>query len=115
KSDTLKQFRKTDGLASDFIVCLHADTDGGLWVGSSDNGLTRSKKGKFVVLSTAQGLPNPIICQIVDDGAGNLWIGTLGGIVRASKVDLNLCADGLVDSVRFLSYGKAEGLSSPTC
>ena len=44
-----------------------------------------------------------------------MWIGTLGGIVRASKVDLNLCADGLVDSVRFLSYGKAEGLSSPAC
>jgi signal transduction histidine kinase len=29
--------------------------------------------------------------------------------------DLNRCADGIVPSVRFLSYGKAEGLLAETC
>jgi signal transduction histidine kinase/ligand-binding sensor domain-containing protein len=115
KGNTLKQFRKTDGLGSDFIICLYADRDGALWLGSSDNGLTRFKDGRFAVISTAQGLPNAIITHVVDDGAGNLWIGSLGGILRASKADLNRCAEGAVKMVRFLSYGKAEGLSSPTC
>lgn len=115
KGDTLKQFRKTDGLGSDFIVCLYADPDGSLWLGSSDNGLSRLKDGRFATISTVQGLPNPIICHVLDDGAGNLWIGSLGGILRASKTDLNRCADGRFNSVRFLSYGQAEGLSSSTC
>ena len=116
KGTTLKQFRRSDGLASDFIVALYADPDEGtLWVGSSDNGLTRLKDGRFSVISTTQGLPDTIICHVVDDGAGNLWIGCDSGILRATKADLNRCADGLVGSVRFLSYGKAEGMSSPSC
>jgi signal transduction histidine kinase/ligand-binding sensor domain-containing protein len=115
KDDTLKQFRKADGLGSDFIVCLYADPEGPLWLGSSDNGLTRLKDGRFTVISTAQGLPSPIICHLVDDGAGNLWMGSLGGILRAGKADLNHCADGRFARVPFLSYGQAEGLSSQNC
>lgn len=115
RGHTLKQFRKADGLGSDFIVCMYADQDGALWLGSSDNGLTRLKDGRFAVISTSQGLPNPIMCHLVDDDAGNLWLGSLGGILRASKADLNRCAEGQVGSVRFLSYGPAEGLRSQTC
>jgi signal transduction histidine kinase len=35
--------------------------------------------------------------------------------LRASKADLNRCADGELKSVRCLSYGKAEGLASEKC
>lgn len=110
-----RQFRKPDGLGGDFIVSLYADADATLWIGTSDNGLTRLKNGKFSVISTTNGLPTRIISHIVDDGAGNLWLGSHRGILRASKAELDRCADGLTASVRFLSYGKAEGLSSEIC
>lgn len=115
RGETLKQFRKTDGLGSDFVICLYADSDGTLWIGTSDNGVTRLQNGRFRNIHSEQGLPNRVICHIVDDGAGNLWLGSHAGILRASKAELNHCADGIIHSVHFLGYGKAEGLASLTC
>jgi len=115
KDGDVKQFRKTDGLGSDFIVCLYATSDDTLWIGSSDRGLTRFKQGRFATISSAQGLPSDIICNIVDDGRGYLWMGSHRGILRASRSELDRCADGLTNSVPFLSYGQAEGLASEMC
>ena len=115
KDGALKQFRRPDGLSSDFVLALHAEADGTLWIGTSDNGLCRLRQGKFATISVEQGLLASIISQIADDGAGNLWMGSHHGILRASKADLNRCADGELKSVRCLSYGKAEGLASQKC
>jgi signal transduction histidine kinase/ligand-binding sensor domain-containing protein len=115
KDDTLKQFRKTNGLSSDFVLSLYAETDGTLWIGTSDNGLCRLRGGHFATISTPQGMLASIISQIADDGAGNLWLGSHQGILRVSKADLNRCADGQAASVRCLSYGKAEGLATLKC
>jgi len=115
KDGALKQFRKQDGLSSDFVLALYAEADGTLWIGTSDNGLCRLREGKFATISTAQGLLASIISQIADDGAGNLWMGSHHGILRASKADLNRCANGEAKSVRCLNYGRAEGLASQRC
>jgi len=115
KDGALKQFRKQDGLGSDFVQCLLADKDGTLWIGTSDNGLVRWRKGKFASIAARQGLPSRSLSHLVDDGAGNLWMGSHNGILRATKVDLNRCAEGQSPSVRCLHFGKAEGLASPTC
>jgi signal transduction histidine kinase/ligand-binding sensor domain-containing protein len=116
KDGKVKQFGTRDGLGGKSVECLYAEQDGSaLWIGTSDNGLTRFKDGKFAVITTTNGLPTGVINQIVDDGVGNLWLGSLRGILRASKADLERCADGQVNKVRFLTYGKAEGLSSSLC
>lgn len=115
KDGTLKQFRKADGLGSDFVHCLLADADGTLWIGMTDNGLCRMRDGSFATISLDQGLPNSTITQIVDDGTGHLWLGSHRGILRGSKADLHRCADGKSRKVQFLRYGKAEGLASQTC
>lgn len=115
KDGVLRQFRKANGLGSDFVLTLYAEADGTLWIGTSDNGLCRLREGRFATISTPQGLLSSIISQIADDGVGHLWLGSHRGILRASKADLNRCADGEVKSVRCLSYGKAEGLASPRC
>ncbi|MCX6926581.1 MAG: triple tyrosine motif-containing protein, partial [Verrucomicrobia bacterium] len=115
KHGALKQFRNRDGLSSDSVLALYAEPDGSLWIGTSDNGLCRLREGRFASVSDPQGLLTSIISQIVDDGAGNLWMGSHRGILRASKADLNRCADGVVESVHCLGYGKAEGLASQKC
>jgi ligand-binding sensor domain-containing protein/signal transduction histidine kinase len=115
KGGALEQFRKTDGLSSDFVLALHAEADGTLWIGTSDNGLCRLKRGKFATISVPQGLLDSIISQIADDDAGNLWMGSHHGILRASKAELNRCADGDTKLIRCLNYGKAEGLASQKC
>lgn len=115
KDGVLKQIRKKDGLSGDFVVSLCPEEDGTLWVGTSDNGITRLKNGRFDIISTSQGLPTPIVTHLVDDGEGNLWIGSHAGILRASKAELNRCADGASSLVNFLGYGKSQGLASPIC
>jgi signal transduction histidine kinase/ligand-binding sensor domain-containing protein len=115
QGDSIRQFRKQDGLGSDFVICLYADPDGTIWAGTSDNGLTRFRNGTFSSISLGQGLPSSVISHIVDDGTGHLWFGSHAGILRASKDDLNRCADGAIASVHWLGYGKAEGLASQTC
>ena len=51
----------------------------------------------------------------MDDGAGNFWMGSDRGILRAGRLDLHRCADGAVKSIQCLSYGKSEGLASLMC
>ena len=115
KNGTVRQFRRSDGLSSDFVQCLKVEKGGRLWVGTFGGGLTRLNQGKFASVSTAQGLPNDVICDIEDDGHGFFWFSSHGGIFRVSKQLLNQCADGLTNSVRCLSYGKGDGLPTLEC
>ena len=107
-------YRKSDGLASDFVTCLHLDDAGGLWIGTS-GGLSRFKDERWFTLKAEQGLPNNVICDIEDDGRGSFWIGSHGGILRVSKQELNRCADGQIASAHFQAYGMGDGLPTPEC
>lgn len=114
KHGKLTQLRKGAGMVSDFVQCLYADHDGTLWIGTTDVGLARLKNGKISVIGSQQGLPSEAMSHIVDDEIGHLWIGARG-IIRASKDDLNRCADGLAPSVSSLIYSRAEGLPVSGC
>jgi signal transduction histidine kinase len=102
-------------LPSDYINCLHFDTEGALWIGTFDGGLCRLKDGKFSVIDRAQGLPNSVIGDIEDDGHGHFWMSSHGGILRASKAELDTCADGKIATVNFLAYGVNDGLPTIEC
>lgn len=116
KDGALRQYRKSDGVGSDFVLCLEAEPDGSLWFGTSDNGIGRLKNGVFGFVSAARGLRLGAISHLVDDGAGHLWIGTQQGILRVSKSDLERCLSlGASSPLHTLSFGKAEGLASLNC
>ena len=111
----IRQFHQSDGLASDYVNCLHFDADGALWIGTFDSGLCRLKNGKFSVIDRAQGLPSSVIGDIEDDGHGFFWMSSHGGIIRASKAELNDCADGKNKTVNWLTYGVNDGLPTIEC
>jgi len=69
------------------ISALLASTNGGLWVGSSSHGLAwRSPAGDWKLFSsTTNGLANDDIGSLVEDGLGNLWIGSYEGLVRVEQ------------------------------
>jgi signal transduction histidine kinase/ligand-binding sensor domain-containing protein len=108
----LRLLRKSDGLSSDFVQFLHPDSDGSLWIGTFGGGLNRLKEGHFSAIGTAQGLSDDIICWMEDDGLGNFWVSSHAGIMRLNKLELNLCADGNLSSVKCFSLGKGDGLST---
>jgi signal transduction histidine kinase/ligand-binding sensor domain-containing protein len=111
---TLRQFRRSDGLSSDFVRCLHLASDGTLWIGTF-NGLNRLKDGRFVAITKKQGLSDDIICAIEDDGRGYFWLSSHSGIMRVSQTELNRCADGQVTQLHCLTYGRSDGLPTLEC
>ena len=115
KNGTIHQFRRKDGLSSDFVQCLHFDSEGTLWIGTSGGGLNRLKRGCFAAITSTQGLANDVICNIEEDDHGYLWLSSHGGIMRLSKSGLNRCADGVTNRVDCLSYGRGEGLPTLEC
>lgn len=113
RDGTVQQFRRADGLCSDFVQCLHLETDGTLWVGTYA-GLNRFKEGQLTTITTEQGLPNNTICDIRRDGDW-FWISSHGGIVRVDAGELNRCADGETNQIHCLSYGLSDGLPTLQC
>jgi len=110
----LRQYRRADGLASDFVQCLHLDSNGALWIGTI-GGLNRLQAGKFATITKKQGLPDDTICAIEDDGRGFFWISSHGGILRVDQAELNHCAAGQIRQVHCLTYGLSDGLPTLEC
>jgi len=112
---TGEAYRVPDRWGGQPIWSLYADPQGTIWVGTFRGGLLRFKNGQFTRFMAAQGLPNDVICQILPDHQGNLWLGSYGGIFRASRVDLNAYAEGRADSVAWVTYGRLDGLPTLEC
>ena len=115
KNGMLQRFRRSDGLASDYIQCLRLDDEGALWIGTFGGGLSRLKDGRFSIIGKDQGLPDGVICDIEDDRNGYYWMSSHNGIIRANLSELNRCADGQIKEVHCLTYGISDGLPALEC
>jgi signal transduction histidine kinase len=115
QNGAVKQFRSQDGISSDFVQCLHLDTNGALWIGTYGGGLDRFQNGHFSTIGIAQGLPSNFICGLEQDNRGNFWISSHGGIFRIQNAELNQCADGRILSVHPLVYGLGDGMPTMEC
>lgn len=65
------QISTNSGLSNDFILSLHVDRDGDLWVGTDGGGLNRVKKPLFEVMDSSRGLVAQAVSADANDG---LWI-----------------------------------------
>ena len=110
----LRWFRTQDGLASDYVTCLHRDDSGSLWIGTA-GGLSRLKHGFLATIKQKQGLPDEHICEIEEDGFGFFWMSSHNGIIRVSKADLDRCANGQTIKITCLTYGLGDGMPTLEC
>lgn len=94
---------------------LYCDAEGVLWIGTLGGGLLRFEDGRFTRFSTAEGLPNDHVCQVLEDELGYLWLGTRGGIVRVPKRDLTAFARGQTEGISWSSYGRFDGMPTIEC
>jgi ligand-binding sensor domain-containing protein/signal transduction histidine kinase len=113
--DELITFNKQSGPVKGQVRALYEDRDGVIWIGTYDGGLSRYKDGKLTNYTTADGLFNNGVFQILEDGLGNLWISCNLGIYRIIKQQLNDFADGKIKTVTSIVYGKSDGLINPEC
>jgi signal transduction histidine kinase/ligand-binding sensor domain-containing protein len=115
KDGRIQYFHKADGLASEYIGCLHLEADDTLWIGTLGGGLNRFKHGRFTTIGIEQGLPNGFIAHIEDDGMGFFWMSSHNGLIRVPKAGLNARADGMTNDVQFRSYGLSDGMPTLRC
>ena len=91
------------------VSCLLVDRDGVLWVGTSGHGLARWENGKWSVCSTIHGgLVSDSIGYLLDDAAGNLWLGSYEGLLRISKKSAADFAAGVVKTIACRTFFTRE-------
>ncbi|MFN4234454.1 MAG: two-component regulator propeller domain-containing protein [Bacteroidia bacterium] len=89
----IKKYTTFEGLSSNAVFCLYFDKAANkLWIGLnngginclnlSDNSIKQYKKQKN---NSSNSISNNTVTCIFDDGAGNLWIGTRGGLNKFDK------------------------------
>ena len=81
--------RNPDSLRDNFVQTLHTDPSGRLWIGTQAGGLSRYDpiNDNFVHYSNETGR-SADITAIIDDGAGGLWIGGMGGLQHLDRDDI---------------------------
>jgi signal transduction histidine kinase/ligand-binding sensor domain-containing protein len=92
------------------IRCLATTEDGSVWIGYAGFGVGRLKDVRLSSITTAQGMSDDYISQIIDDRRGWLWFGGSRGIFKVRQRELNDVADGRSGRVRSIVYERGEGM-----
>jgi signal transduction histidine kinase/ligand-binding sensor domain-containing protein len=62
--------------------CLFRDRNGGLWIGTTDQGLLHMHQGRTDRFTRADGLSSNTVSSIFEDREGNIWVATVDGLDR---------------------------------
>ena len=114
KTGSCRHLGKVDGLASEAIRTLYPDAEGALWIGTVGDGLSRWSDGRIANFTPHEGLPEEI-SEILEDDAGNLWLGSSSGIACINQTSLSELASGKITSVYPRLFGRADGMLSEEC
>jgi signal transduction histidine kinase/streptogramin lyase len=95
------------------IWSLLPDADGGIWIGTFRGGLLRLRDGQFTRYTTDHGLPSNVICQILDDDAGRLWVGSSNGVFHVAKSALAQARGAA--AIPLVRFGRSDGLPTLEC
>ena len=95
------------------VRCLHTTPEGSLWIGYADHGIGWLKNGRYARLTTAEGLPDNTISQIVSDVSGALWAASNRGLFRMALPEAVAVAEGRKAKVLSTLFGREEGLPNP--
>ncbi len=79
-----------------------------VWMGTLGSGLLRWHEGKLSGYHVKDGLYDNRIYSVLDDGRGNLWMGSSKGIFRVNRDELDQLADGKIRRVHSLPFSTGQ-------
>jgi signal transduction histidine kinase/ligand-binding sensor domain-containing protein len=94
------------------IRSMLLDPAGVLWLAAERDGLIRIEGNQPFVHDASKGMPQSLLYQLLEDDAGDVWIGTHNSIVRVSRSSLDAVAAGQrsgVDAVSFETLDRRSG------
>jgi signal transduction histidine kinase/ligand-binding sensor domain-containing protein/DNA-binding response OmpR family regulator len=108
----VRHFGTADGLPSDWVIAIHEDDRGVVWLGTTD-GLALWRDGKLVSLARFGGPLRETIMQLLEDDARQIWFTTNKGLMSVPRAALDSLAAGGTSMPAFQVYGVADGLRTP--
>lgn len=83
-------------IPSNYVTCTFVDKDGGVWIGTKDNGISycgteQNLFGKYVMSDDGVPLRGAIVRGLAEDGFGHIWVATeQRGLFRYDMTDGSL-------------------------
>ena len=110
-----------DGLPSDLVRSLYADSGGWLWIGTEGRGLARldprswgenapRADRRIVRIGARDGLLDETIHQILPDDFGRVWMSGNRGIFWVARAELDAFVAGKAAYVHATAYTERDGL-----
>jgi signal transduction histidine kinase/ligand-binding sensor domain-containing protein/HPt (histidine-containing phosphotransfer) domain-containing protein/ActR/RegA family two-component response regulator len=109
------RFTVPPGLARTWIWATREDKDGVLWIATNGRGLCRLQDGRLQCFTRRDGLYDDAPYQILEDGAGDLWLPAARGLSSVRKADLDAFAAGRQRTLPARVFGTADGMRSAAC
>lgn len=98
-------------LRGERVWSIHQDARGDVWIGTRGDGIFQLKNGKLSHYTTACGLPDDNIYQILQDRSGNLWLSGRSGISQIPLKEFSGqpgCSAGSLSATVYVNSGVAE-------
>ena len=82
----------SNSISSDLVIELYLSKNGELWAGTWGGGLNKyiPESNSFVSFSEDEGFASGVICGILEDDNGILWISTLNSITKFDPVNYSI-------------------------
>ena len=105
------RYTTDNGLAGNIIFKIHRGNDGAIWI-CTGTGISRFDGKSFFNFSNANGIGTDSVFQMIDDGAGNAWMTTNGGIRKVSLSAMKSMAEGKSASLEAKLFNRFDGLKT---
>jgi signal transduction histidine kinase/ligand-binding sensor domain-containing protein len=89
------------------VRSMLAGRDGSFWLATIGMGLGRLAHGQLQLFGAGAGLED-MLYQVLEDDAGDLWIGAHNKILRVSPASLQAVAEGRRDSAAVMSFDTTD-------
>ncbi|MCR4823208.1 MAG: hypothetical protein K5873_10100 [Treponema sp.] len=96
----VKTFKQIDGLENEYVMCIHKDNNGVIWIGTDGGGIYFMKNEAIIGhLTSEDGLIGNVIFKITQDKEGGYWICTGSGIAHCEAFDSAHMLPGDFDTI----------------
>jgi ligand-binding sensor domain-containing protein len=96
------------GLRTTPARSMLSSRDGAFWLSLDRTGLLRIAAGGVQVYDARQGLEAEMVYQLLEDDAGELWMGTNKSILRVSRASLDAVAEGRRSTLEVVSFESTD-------
>lgn len=110
-----KPLGQADDLQHRWISGIHPVGENEVWATTLGSGLFLWDGKRWHHFGSDQGLPDDRLTCLLDDGRGQFWFGSLGGILRASRKELLQRTLDPDAPLHWLRLDRSDGLPSREC